>query len=84
MSTFYEQAAAFRKALLLHALAATGERRYRAARLLGVQPTYLYRLLKQHGIETRKSTGVRLVPGPRVASRMERVASGEHQTQEGV
>ena len=52
MSTFYEQAAAFRKALLLHALAATGERRYRAARLLGVQPTYLYRLLKQHGIET--------------------------------
>lgn len=54
MSTFYEQVAAFRRALLLHALASAGGRRYAAARLLGLQPTYLYRLLKQHGIEIRK------------------------------
>lgn len=54
---FYQQAAEFRKALIQHALAVTGGKVYAAARELEVQPTYLYRLMKAHGIEKQKNSG---------------------------
>lgn len=47
---FYAETRAFRKALIEHALAATGGRIYVAARTLGVHPPYLYRLMKILGI----------------------------------
>lgn len=61
MSTFYEQVAAFRKALLLHTMAAARGNRCAAARQLGMQRTYLCRLLRVYEIPQGygKSTGAR-------------------------
>jgi DNA-binding NtrC family response regulator len=46
---------AFRRALVTHALQATGGNRARAARALGLQRTYLQRLIRELGVQVPPS-----------------------------
>jgi DNA-binding NtrC family response regulator len=62
--TWYEAVAAFKRELIEHALACTGGNRTHAARILGLQRTYLLRLMRESGVKApapragaRRSTG---------------------------
>ena len=50
MTTFHRTVADFKRRLLSHHLAGTAGNISEAARRLGLQRSYLSRLLKQHGI----------------------------------
>lgn len=50
MSAYTVQVKTFRKALLRHALDAAGGKATRAASDLGMDRTYLYRLMKKYGV----------------------------------
>lgn len=61
--TYAQQIEAYRRALLEHALAEAGGNRTQAARALGLQRTYLGRLLRDRGISYADTTPKR--NGPR-------------------
>jgi hypothetical protein len=68
---WYEAVAAFKRELVEHALACTGGNRTQAARVLGLQRTYLLRLMREMGVNApaplagaRRSTGT---PDPKAA-----------------
>lgn len=49
--TYHQTVTRFKRTLLVHALAAHGGNRTRTARTLGLQRTYLLRLIREFGLE---------------------------------
>lgn len=56
---YHEAVAAFKRQLLVHMLAAHGGNRTRTARALGLQRTYLLRLLREFGLNASHAAMVR-------------------------
>ena len=50
MATFSEQVHAFRRALLVHTLASTGGNVSQTARVLELQRSYVWRLIREYGL----------------------------------
>ena len=64
-ATFHHAVTEFKRRLIEHALCEVGGNRTRAARALGLQRTYLLRLMREFGVDVPRAAAPGLPPGSR-------------------